>query len=377
MNSLFKPTRIKNLGLKNRFIRSATLDNLADFNGKVTDRQIELYETLARGGAGLLITGISYVHPSGQLATRQNAVYSNDFIPGLKRLTSAVHNHGAKIAMQLFHAGRESAKRLNSDQPACGPSILFSDSGSGNQYKALSESDLFSLIEAFGLAAHRAREAGFDAVQLHGAHGYLLNQFLSPLTNRRSDRWGGSLYNRLRLHREIAGSIRQAVGESYPLLIKFGIKDETAGGMDLKEGLRAAVQLEEMGFDCIEISQGHRGSGNDKIEFRTHIDSIDSEAYFAGWCEKVKQRSAIPVAIVGGLRSLSVIRRLVECGTADYVSLCRPLIREPDLINRWRSGQVERASCISCNQCLKLLRSTGLSCGQHQPVRSGPYSDRR
>ncbi|MBU1740692.1 MAG: NADH:flavin oxidoreductase, partial [Proteobacteria bacterium] len=174
--------------------------------------------------------------------------------------------------------------------------------------------------------------------------------------NRRDDDWGGDLTNRLRLHREIYRAVRDAVGPDYPVLIKLGLADGFEGALTFEEGLAAAVALAELGYDALEISQGLRGKGYGQAEFRTKVDRPGGEAYFREWAREVKARVEVPVMMVGGLRSFELMEEVVARGEADFVSLSRPLIREPGLINEWRVGSRRRPACISCNQCFEHLR---------------------
>ena len=364
---LFEPTKIKNMDLRNRFARSATYDGCADKN-YVTEKQMSLYATLAEGGVGLIITGITYVHNKGQISKFQNAISNDEFIPGLNRLTSAVHDRGAKIAVQLFHAGREARFPKSSDRVPMGPSFLEMDPYFKAGYRTITEDEIWEVVRAFGDGAKRAREAGFDAVQIHGAHAYLLSQFLSPYTNRRQDEWGGSLENRLRIHREIYRDIRQNVGEDYPVLIKIGVQDGFPGGLEFSEGKLAAKYLAQSGFDALEISQGLRGTGSENTEFRTKINVLDREAYFRHWCREIKNQVDVPVMMVGGLRTFKLMEEIIQKKEADFISLSRPLIREPDIINEWERGDHHRAKCISCNECFEsLLKGKTLECVQDMP----------
>jgi len=364
MSILFEPINIKNLEVPNRFVRSATYDGCSDRNGGVTEKQIKLFTDLASGGVGLIVTGIAYVHPSGQISPFQNSLAHDSLIPGLKRLTRAVHDRGAKIAVQLFHAGRESARFLEpKKERAIGPSIVPDDPFFQREYRAATVEDIRAITLAFGDAARRAKEAGFDAVQLHGAHAYLLSQFLSPYTNRREDEYGGSFENRLRFHREIYLNVREQVGDAYPVLIKTGVQDGFAGGLTFREGREAAKRFSQWGFDALEISQGLRGNWYEETEFRTKINRVEKEAYFRDWSKTVKHMVNIPVMIVGGLRSIELMEVLVEKGETDFISLCRPLIKEPHIINAWKSGSRVRADCISCNKCFeRLVRGESLHC---------------
>jgi 2,4-dienoyl-CoA reductase-like NADH-dependent reductase (Old Yellow Enzyme family) len=354
---LFEPTKIKNMDLRNRFVRSATYEGCAD-DGYVTDKQVNLYATLSEGGVGLIITGITYVHHSGEFSRFQNSIAGDQFIDGFKRLTSVAHRWETKIAVQLFHAGREARFPRSSERVPMAPSFLEADPYFKGGYRAMAEDEIWKIVDAFGDGAKRAREAGFDGVQIHGAHAYLLSQFLSPYTNRRDDKWGGNLENRLRLHREIYQNIRRKVGEDYPVLIKIGVQDGFPGGLESNEGKLAAQYLAEFGFDALEISQGLRGSSFEETEFKTKINNLDREAYYRRWCAEIKKKVDIPVMLVGGLRTFQLMEEIVRNQEADFISLSRPLIREPGIINDWKRGGYNRAKCISCNKCLEALRKS-------------------
>jgi len=367
---LFDPIKIKNMELRNRFVRSATYEGCAD-DGYVTDKQLNLYATLSEGGVGLIITGITCVHDSGKFSKFQNSIAGDQFINGFERLTSVAHQRGAKIAVQLFHAGREARFPKSSDRVPIAPSLLEADPYFKSEYRAIAEDEIWEVIDAFGDGAKRAKEAGFDGVQIHGAHAYLLSQFLSPHANRRDDKWGGTLENRLRLHREIYQDIRQKVGEDYPVLIKIGVQDGFSGGLEFNEGKLAAQYLAEFGFDALEISQGLRGSSFEETEFKTKINTLDREAYYRRWCAEIKDKVNVPVMLVGGLRTFELMEEIVRNKEADFVSLSRPLIREPGIINDWRRMDYHRAKCVSCNKCLEALREGKiLECVQDKKRRS-------
>jgi 2,4-dienoyl-CoA reductase-like NADH-dependent reductase (Old Yellow Enzyme family) len=368
MSILFAPMKIKNMELRNRFVRSATCDGCADTNGHVTDRQVKLFTELAQGGVGLIVVGITFVHKSGQILEVQNSIASDDCIAGFKRLTTVVQDRGAKIALQLFHAGRNRVEILRGKNiQAIAPSFIENDPYFPKKYRSMTEDEIWDVINAFGDGAKRAREAGFDAVQLHAAHGFLPSQFLSPYTNHRTDGWGGPLTNRLRFHREIYRNMRSKVGDDYPVLIKIGVQDGFPGGFEFSEGKIAAQLAAEWGFDSLEISQGLRSSSYEGTEFRTEINSLDREAYFRTWCGEVKKNVEVPVALVGGLKTFELMEEIVQNKEADFISLSRPLINNPRIINEWESGSRRRAGCISCNKCLEALRDgEGLSCKQQR-----------
>jgi len=354
---LFEPIKIKDMELRNRFVRSATYDGCADRTGHVSEEQIKIFAELAHGGVGLIVTGIAYVHHSGQNLPFQNSIATDDCIPGLRRLTGAVHDRGAKIAVQLFHAGREAARFLKGkNEQAIAPSFVHNDPYFTGEHRFMTEDEIWDMIRAFGDAAKRARDAEFDAVQLHGAHNFLLSQFLSPSTNHRDDHWGGTLEKRLRFHREVYRDIRSKIGEDYPVLIKVGVQDGFPGGLHFSEGNLAAQFLAQWGFDSLEISQGLRGKPYEGTEFRTKINTLDREAYFRHWCKEIKSQANVPVMMVGGLRTFELMEEVVQKDEADFISLSRPFIREPGIINEWKGGDRHRATCISCNKCLEALR---------------------
>jgi 2,4-dienoyl-CoA reductase-like NADH-dependent reductase (Old Yellow Enzyme family) len=312
--------------------------------------------------------GIAYVHPSGQISPAQNSLAADECIPGFRNLADRAHEQGAKIAAQLFHAGRETGKVFKPHRrPALAPSVVTDDPYFQWTYRPITEEEILEVIEGFGRAAERAREAGLDAVQVHGAHAYLLSQFLSPFTNRRNDAWGGALENRLRLHREILRAIRDRVGRDYPVLIKIGVQDGFPGGLGFEEGKEAALRLARWGYDSLEISSGLRGPGYENAEFRTRINRTDREAYFRSWCREIKPEVSVPVMMVGGLRTPALMEEVLENGEADLIALSRPLIKEPGLVNEWRAGHLHRATCISCNKCFEaLLKGEKLRCIYHQ-----------
>ncbi|HUW64487.1 MAG TPA: NADH:flavin oxidoreductase [Spirochaetia bacterium] len=352
---LFEPAKIRNVEIRNRFVRSATYDGLSDENGYVTDGQIRLFSELTDGGVGLIISGIAYVHHSGQVSPFQNSIAGDEFIPGYKRLTSAVHDRGAKIAIQLFHGGREAQYIKNQNAVPLAPSVIEADPYYRGTHRAMTEEEIWQIIGAYGDASRRAREAGFDAVQIHGAHAYLLSQFLSPRTNCRRDKWGGSLDNRLRLHREIYRDVRRKAGEDYPVLIKLGVQDGFPGGLEFDEGKRAAKLLADLGFASLEISQGLRGTRYDGTEFKTHIDCLDKEAYYRIWCREIRRETDIPLMMVGGLRTLSLMQEIIQNKEADFISLCRPLICEPHIVRHWQTDQHKKSKCVSCNKCVDTI----------------------
>jgi 2,4-dienoyl-CoA reductase-like NADH-dependent reductase (Old Yellow Enzyme family) len=375
MKQAFSPVTIGPLYLKNRFVRSATYDGMAERSGVVSEAQIDLYRKLAEGEVGLIVTGIASVHPSGRISAFQNRIDADDTLPGWRRLAKTVHECGGKIAVQLFHGGRESwiyqkARR----SMALAPSVIPNDPYCDAEYRAIREEEILELIGAFAEAAARAREAGCDGVQLHAAHAYLFSQFLSPAANLRNDRWGGKLDDRLRFLEEVYRAARKTVGSDYPILVKLGVADGFFGGLDFAEGKAAAIRCARLGFDAIEVSQGLRGKRYAETEFRCGIRKREEEGYFRQWAREIHAVVSVPVIMVGGIRSPEFVEEVLERRETDLVAISRPLIREPDLIARWQSGDLRPSTCISCNRCFDaILKGTALHCAMEE-VTSVPAS---
>ena len=357
---LFESFSFSGLDLRNRLVRSATYEKRADDDGFVTESLIELYEELARGGVGLIITGNALVHPSGRTITQMTCIHSDIYIQGLRKITSAVHDHDGLIAIQIVHGGRQSFPILLGGSDPLAPSAVY-DASTKIMPRAMTDTEIWENIEAFADAARRARIAGFDAVQIHGAHGYLVSQFLSPYTNRRNDYWGGDEERRFHFLEEVYKAMRREVGDDYPVLIKMNGDDLIQGGLMAAEAVRIAVRLEEMGIDAVEVSGGMYES--DRKTIQPDVLGPADEAYFRSHGKAFKDSLRIPVMLVGGMRSRAVMEDVLHKGEADLISLARPLIREPDLPNTMREGK-EAADCISCNGCLDFKKLDIVECIQ-------------
>ncbi|MCU0538810.1 MAG: NADH:flavin oxidoreductase [Desulfobacterales bacterium] len=356
---LFEAAAIKAMRLRNRFVRSATWEAMAAADGAVTARLVETTAALARGGVGLIISSHAFIRPEGQAGPGQVGAYADALVPGLRQMAAAAHENGAKILLQLAHAGYFAAEALTGVPPiAVSAAVRLDDT----PRREMGAADIGALVAAFAAAAVRAKAAGFDGVQLHCAHGYLLNQFLSPLFNRRKDDYGGALANRARVHVETIRAIRRAVGPEYPVLAKVNSRDFAEGGLEPPEALEAALLMEQAGLDAVELSSGmtrHARFG----AARTGIRNQAQEAYHREEAKLFKAKLRIPLILVGGIRSLPVAERLVREGVCDFIAMSRPLIREPDLINRWTSGDRRKAACTSDNLCFgPARRGEGLYC---------------
>jgi 2,4-dienoyl-CoA reductase-like NADH-dependent reductase (Old Yellow Enzyme family) len=392
MSQVFEPSSLSGMILKNRIIRSATHEGFADQEGRPTQGLIGLYRRLAEGGVGAIITGEAAVQSNGRSSgDRVMMIHRDDFIEDYQRVTKAVHEYATPIILQLQHCGRQTSAKATGKTPVA-PSAIRDKAYWRERPRALTEGEIEEIIENFIRAMERAREAGFDGVQLHAAHGYLLSDFLSPHANRRRDRWGGSPENRFRIIREIYGRARKRVG-SYPVLVKINAYDFRRNGIRLKEAIGIASLLEGAGCDAIEVSCGTYEDGLSTIRgprlpleaafafvpgyrdfspLKKRIYSFFApilikrhkplDNYNVPAAEAIKQRVKIPVMVVGGIKRLNDIEDIVAHGRADYVSLCRPLIIEPDLVSRFQSKRQSASRCISCNYCFLGLQVAPLRC---------------
>jgi 2,4-dienoyl-CoA reductase-like NADH-dependent reductase (Old Yellow Enzyme family) len=345
---LFEPFRIDNLDIRNRFFRSATCEGMADENGAVTDKQVAFFRELSAGRIGLIVTGHMYVHPSGVASPGMTGIDSDASVEGLRRIAETIRSGGARGVVQINHGGGNARVLVEKGEEVAAPSALRH--GKGPLPRALTSAEVRELIVAFAAAARRVKEAGFDGVQIHAAHGYLISQFLSPLTNQRDDEYGGSFENRCRFLRRVIEESRRAVGDGFPLLVKLGSYDGGEGGMTLEEGAAVGVMLEDLGTDALELSGGVGANST-----RMRIRRPEQEAYFRDEVALFRKKLSIPLIMVGGLRSRDVMERVLAEGIADMVSLCRPFIREPGLAKKFRSGESEKALCVSCNRCFKTM----------------------
>jgi 2,4-dienoyl-CoA reductase-like NADH-dependent reductase (Old Yellow Enzyme family) len=285
-------------------------------------------------------------------------------------MVSAIHAENGKVAAQLVHTGTKANPKLFPEPGEIwGPSVV-TDPLSGNTATEMSVAEITQVIEAYATAASRSKTAGFDAIQLHGAHGYGINQFLSGFFNRRGDGYGGDIKSRYRFLGEVMEAVRGEVGSDFPVLIKLSGHDYYEGGLVPDESLHVARRLTDDGIDAIEISGGSRASGENFSPSRKKISKEEDEAYLLDLAAMVKQAVPVPVMTVGGFRSPGVISNALSDGKADYIAMCRPLIREPHLINRWKSGDLTKATCISCNGCFEAAaEGNGVYCMVEKKLR--------
>jgi 2,4-dienoyl-CoA reductase-like NADH-dependent reductase (Old Yellow Enzyme family) len=364
---LFDRSEINGLILENRLCRSATWEGLATPEGACTDPLVSFVSRLAEGGVGLIFSSFTYVLEGGRGLPKMAGLDRDDYVPGYHKLTSAVHERGSKIALQLVHAGAQTRTKWIEGHTPLAPSAI-EDRTYRTMPREMTLAEIEDVVEAFGQAARRGVEAGFDAVELHGAHGYLLNQFMSPLSNQRGDRYGGSVENRARFACEVYERVRREVGPHFPVLIKMNCDDFLPGGATLDDWLYLAKRLSDLGIDAIEVSGGTPASGKLGAN-RTGIGKVDKEAYFLPQARRIREAVEVPLILVGGLRSPQLMQQILAEGTVDYFSLSRPFIREPRLVQRWQSGDLSKARCISCNLCFRTsLEDTGLTCAYERKL---------
>lgn len=354
---LFTPISIGKTTIPNRFVRSATHDFMAAKNGTVTDRQVALFRKLAQGEIGLIITGHAYIHPAGKASLYQISVHDDLKIEGLSRITGAVHEYSSKVFLQISHAGRQTKEKLCGNIPVA-PSAVF-EPVFKIMPKAMSKKDIEDITDMFIKSAGRAQKAGFDGVQLHVAHGYLLSSFISSHTNRRTDDYGGSVTNRARIVVEIVRGIKALTGKHYPLIVKMNATDSLPGGLTVEDSLKTGKILEKEGIDGIEVSGGMAEQGEGSIWKGQR--SEEEEGYFVDSAARMKENVTVPVFGLGGIRTFAVMERWIEEKRIDLISMSRPFIRQPFLVKEFRLGRFQKSECISCNKC---LNPRGISCAE-------------
>jgi 2,4-dienoyl-CoA reductase-like NADH-dependent reductase (Old Yellow Enzyme family) len=360
MATLFEISVINGMILKNRLVRSATWEGMCDGDGRPSEKLVACYRRLARGGVGLIISGFAFVRTEGKQMPGKMGIHTDDFETDYRALTAAVHDDAGKIAIQLVHAGGQASRAVAGRQPLAPSAVKVAPFA--EEPAELAPDEIDAVVAAFADAARRAQAWGFDAVQLHGAHGYLINQFLSPLTNRRTDGYGGAIENRCRFLREVYQAVRGAVGDDFPVMIKLNATDNLEGGLEVEDALSAARMLDTLGIDAIEVSAGTPASG-DRSPARMKINAPEKEAYHLALANRIKAAVGCPVMVVGGFRSYDVAEKAIAASGLDHIALSRPLIREPDLPARWQAGDREPARCISCNGCFKPgLEEGGIYC---------------
>ncbi|MEE1139340.1 MAG: NADH:flavin oxidoreductase [Acutalibacteraceae bacterium] len=389
---LFNESNISGITVKNRIIRSATHDGLADENGAPNDKLISKYENLAKNEIGCIITGYAAVSRNGvspYLAMMK--IYDDGVINKYKELTDAVHKYNTPVILQIAHCGRQTSSKAIGMQKVAPSSVLHTFYP--DKAKELAENEINEIINDFINAAVRAEKAGFDGVQLHGGHGYLLHDFLSPYGNRRKDSWGGSLENRCRIVELIIKGIKEKT--NLPVWIKLSAEDNRKGGMNIESSVEICKRLEKAGCDAIEVSCGTVEDGMSTM--RSELLPMDAVFKYREPCASfpkllnkialpaanlinplikqpaplenfnvknagiIKKDVSIPIIVVGGIHKTADMENILKEGNADFVSMCRPFICEPDLAKKMKNGQTE-AKCIMCNYCGLVIEKEATRC---------------
>ncbi|GAK83676.1 putative NADH-dependent flavin oxidoreductase [Vibrio ponticus] len=326
MSFLFSPSRIGNMTLKNRFVRSATWENLATEDGHMTDRLYAIYEELAQGEVGLIVTGYANIVEEEKPNAGMMGMYNDSFIPEYQKLTELVHQYDSKIVMQLAYGGTKTTFNV-------GERVIFAPSevperGTKTQGKAMTKAEIDYIVEAFALASKRAQDSGFDGVEIHAAHTYLINQFLSPYYNQREDEYGGSLENRMRFLVEIYQATRKLVGDDFPILVKLTATEFFEGGATFDETRVVCKKLEDLGVDAIIISGNIHGNASTMIGEKFDGYTLQAEGYFHEYGDVISQEVNVPVITVGGLGDICAIEEIAERTNIQYFALSRPLMAE-------------------------------------------------
>ncbi|HPX30441.1 MAG TPA: NADH:flavin oxidoreductase, partial [Smithella sp.] len=379
--SAFEPATLAGIKLKNRIIRSATYEGMADEKGFPTEKLKKLYINLAKGDVGAIITGYAATQADGKVSNAMAMVDHDDKINVFKEITDAVHEYGTPVIMQIAHCGRQTRSRITGF-PTVAPSPVRNMYFMEDKPKALSEEGINEIIDNFVAAIVRAKKAGFDGVQLHLAHGYLLSDFLSSHANRRKDRWGGSTENKYRIVGEIFKRARGKVGD-YPILVKMNAYDGRRKGMRIEEAVVIARMLENSGCAAIEVSCGCVEDGlftirGEKLPVEAVVEYNFNFKNYPDFAKKtiiwfaktflktpkpllkynldaamqIKKAVNIPVIVVGGINNVEDVEDIIGNDKADFVSMSRPFIIEPDIVSKFKNRTQTTSKCIMCNFCV-------------------------
>jgi len=389
MRDVFTESSIAGIKLKNRIIRSATYEGLSDEEGRPTKKLADTYLKLAKGEVGAIITGLIGVHRKGRSHKHMCLMDRDELIDDYKKINALLKEYGVPVIAQLAHGGGQGETAASGGFNAAPSRRLYATTGRFSQ--VLSHEDILEIIDSYISAIERAKKADFAGVQIHAAHGYLLSEFLSGGLNFRTDQWGGSTENRFRIISEIMKGARERVG-SYPILAKFSAYDYLKNGISIDEGLRIAAMFGEAGIDALEVSCGANDGLNTIRAKEMPFDAImayklplkiKSEMgksilrkiiplivkrydpvhnYNVSVAEKIKQKTGLPVIVVGGIRNINDIRSIISENKADYVSMCRPFIIEPDLVRKFKEGRQDHSKCIDCCYCFFGLQKNSLRC---------------
>ncbi len=352
--ALFSPGKIGTMETKNRAVMPPMVRNYSDEKGFVTPRYIAHIDRIAQGGVGTMVLEASFIRPDGRGFTHELGIHTDEAIPGLEQLVNAAHNHGAVIGPQIFHAGRQTPSNVTGVQPIA-PSPI-PDSTINEVPRALDIEEIHAIVNDFAQAARRSKEAGCDFVEIHGAHGYLITQFLSPFSNCRDDQYGGSEENRMRFMSEVVLAVRKAVGPKFPIIMRISANEMVTNGLTLEDSAHIAKKLEELGVDAIDVSSGNYASFNLGYMIAPMSMPDGLVVPFAEW---IKGCVKIPIIAVGKIRSPAMADDIIRTGKADFVAIGRSLLADPDWPKKAKDGRIDMIrSCIACNEgCITRLFS--------------------
>ena len=351
--TLFEQVRFPKLTLKNRFVRSGLWMKAADEKGHITPDLIDTYKALADGGVGLIITEYTYIDANDQPNPRMIGMYDDSFISEWKEIIDYAHFKNVKIACQIAMGGSQSGFEASRHRRMIAPSAVL-NRVTGIMPQEMTEADFKHVINCHAKAALQVKQAGFDAVQIHAAHGYLLSQFLTPYYNRRKDKYGGTLHNRARLIYEVVAAVRAAVGKDFPVMIKLNFDDfmSEGEGLTFPESLAMFERLDALGVDFIEPSGTNLSSGNGITQsFPNIARSSEKQSYFKEQVSEIARHITTPLILVGGNRNIEVMDDLLNNKNIPLFSLARTLLAEPNLINKWKTDLAYVPKCIACNKC--------------------------
>ena len=351
-NKLFQEGAIGTMKVKNRLVMPPMVRNYADRDGLATDRYVAHIKRVAEGGVGMMILEASFISPEGRGFVNELGIHDDKVLPGLKRLVAMAHAHGAVIGPQLYHAGRQTSQK-NSGFQSVAPSAI-KEPLTGEMPKELSVQEIQKLVRQFAEAAFRAKSAGCDFVEVHGAHGYLITQFLSPFSNQRTDEYGGSEEKRLKFALDVIAAIRKSVGRDYPVIIRLSADELVPGGLSLEETAVIAKHLEEAGVDAIHVSVGNYASYPQGMMISPMAVADGPLVHLAAG---IKRAVTIPVIAVGKIRDPKMAEKIISEKQADFVAIGRTLLADPEWPKKVQLGKLDEINpCIACNQgCISRL----------------------
>jgi len=329
MQYLINVLHTDKIALKNRLIMAPLATSKSNDDGTVSDDVLAYYNEKSQGGyISLFVIEHSYILQQGKASANQMSVANDSVKEGLKRLANTIHNNGSKAVMQINFAG-SAAKSEITGKEVLAPSEVVNPLHGGEVPSAMSKDDINKVVDAFGKAAIRVKEAGFDGVEIHSAHGYLLNQFFSPLSNKRDDEYGGGVQNRIKIHLEVIKTVRDAVGEDFPILLRLAASDYKDGGISIEDSKVAAIEFEKAGIDILDISGGFCGYTR---------PGVKEPGYFSPLTEEIKSVVSIPVILTGGVKEANDAEQLLIDGKADIIGVARAIFKDSKWAERAITG---------------------------------------